>query len=271
MALCPPLQLSPSQVFVVLSGASLGSDQRADANMVRLRVEQLSAVASVGLTGDVTVVMLASVLENSGLAAGIAESLRVANGRGCTLRHLWLDDYEMAGYREGFASQGPRPDTQRVQPKSFRSDDFHRFCSVNRRCADAICAETRVASPFVLIVDPCLSLVPQMVRARVRASFIAALWPLAWPEWQAFETSPWGLSIAEGLLGVDVLGLRTQADRRNFLTTVECCFEVTRDDGEQLVSQDGRRVLLSLVRNCLDCSLASSPSGVVGGVSSNQD
>ena len=158
------------------------------------------------------------------------------------LRRVWLDDDDLRGYYDGFANQGLWPLCHRVHVRPiFRSDDYNSYWKINGRFVDALCQETRTASPIVLVQDYHLALAPRMIRDRLPGSTIASFWHIPWPVWQSFEICPWGRDLVEGLLGSDVVGFQTPADCRQFMDTVGRCLEshIDRERGE--ITYAGRR------------------------------
>jgi trehalose-6-phosphate synthase len=194
-------------------------------------------------SGDWTVVALAHRTEWGASDFAIAERFVTAEGSACTVWRVPVDVSEVAAYREGFASQGVQP--ARTYGRPFRSDDFHVYCTVNRRCAATLCAAAQPGS-WVFIDDFHLALVPQLARHGLVASTIVVRWAVPWPCHDACECSPWGLTIVEGLLGADLVLFTTPQDRYNFLRTVRHWVDATVDLVSGIVAFGDRRVLVRL-------------------------
>src|SRR5689334_3074916 len=84
------------------------------------------------------------------------------------LRRIWLSDAEEKGYYYGFANEGlwPLCHVAHARP-NFRSDDWAHYERVNRRFADAACAEAASDDPIILVQDYHFALAPRMIRERL--------------------------------------------------------------------------------------------------------
>jgi trehalose 6-phosphate synthase len=172
-----------------------------------------------------------------------------------------------------FAHEALWPLCHRAHVKpTFRADDFTTYWRVNAQFADAVDAEyanasadaTRSASPLehaagqasplireagqasplILVQDYHFALAPLLIRERRPSSRIVTFWHIPWPDWQTFESCPWGQHLLEGLLGSSILGFQTPLDCRNFIETVERCLGAHIDRHQEAVTYDGRHVLV---------------------------
>jgi trehalose 6-phosphate synthase len=186
--------------------------------------------------------------------AGEADRAAAANADGVDvpsaapryrLRRVWMTDEERDGYYYGFANGGLWPLCHRtgIAP-NFYATDFGMYELVNRRFAEAISEEARVASPIVLAHDYHFALAPAMIRREFPQSRIATFWHIPWPAPQTFRRCPWSSALLEGLLGSTLIGFQTPLDRDNFLRCVEPLAQVDVD--AQAVSWKGRRVRLGV-------------------------
>src|SRR5574337_249448 len=117
-----------------------------------------------------------------------------------TLRRVWLSDDEERGYYYGFANEGlwPLCHIAHVRPV-FRTRDWEQYMNVNRRFADAVCAEADTADPVVLVQDYHFALAPRYIRQRLPKATIITFWHIPWPNPESFGICPWRAQIVEGL------------------------------------------------------------------------
>jgi alpha,alpha-trehalose-phosphate synthase [UDP-forming] len=144
-----------------------------------------------------------------------------------TLRRVWLDAEEEAGYYYGFSNEGLWPLCHIVHERpQFRADDWRHYRAVNERFARALLEEMEKAdAPVVLVQDYHFALLPALIkRARPDAS-VALFWHIPWPNAEAFGICPWQEEILLGMLGSDLIGFHTQVHCNNFLDTVERTIE----------------------------------------------
>ena len=200
-----------------------------------------------GLVTAVEPIMLACggvwVAHGSGSADRIAGE-RVALPTGApsyTLRRVWLDDEEEAGYYDGFANEGlwPLCHIVHVRPQ-FRATDWQHYRAVNQKFADALLQEMEsTKTPIVLVQDYHFALLPDMIK-RVRPdAHVALFWHIPWPNFEAFGICPWQDEILAGMLSADLIGFHTQFHCNNFLDTVERSIEA-RVDWDRFTITRGR-------------------------------
>ena len=157
------------------------------------------------------------------------------------LRRVWLTTEEEQGYYYGFANEGlwPLCHIAHVRP-TFRTSDWLQYERVNRKFADAVCAEAKSSDPIVLVQDYHLALVPRMVRERLPGATIIAFWHIPWPNPEAFGICPWRDELLDGLLGSSILGFHTQYHCNNFVDTVDRQLEARVDRETFSVSYKGQ-------------------------------
>jgi trehalose 6-phosphate synthase len=155
-----------------------------------------------------------------------------------TLRRVWLDEDEKAGYYDGFANEGlwPLCHIVHVRPQ-FRLGDWAHYRAVNQRFANVLLEEMQdVTSPIVLVQDYHFALLPEMIKRVRRDAHVALFWHIPWPNFEAFGICPWQDEILLGMLGADLVGFHTQFHCNNFLDTVERSIEARVDwDGFTIV------------------------------------
>ena len=167
------------------------------------------------------------------------------------LRRIWLTAEEQKGYYEGFANSALWPLCHRTSvTPTFYAQDFGTYEVVNRRFAEAVAEESRVASPVVLVQDYHFALAPTMIRRQLPLGRIATFWHIPWPAANVFRRCPWSQALIEGLLGSTVIGFQTPLDRDNFLRCAEPLANV--DVAAETVSWKGRRVQLGVYPASID-------------------
>jgi alpha,alpha-trehalose-phosphate synthase [UDP-forming] len=144
-----------------------------------------------------------------------------------TLRRVWLEAEEEAGYYTGFANEGLWPLCHIVHERpQFRASDWEYYRAVNQRFADALLEEMEGADePIVLVQDYHFALLPLMIKRARPDSRVALFWHIPWPNSEAFGICPWQEEILLGMLGADLVGFHTQFHCNNFLETVERSIE----------------------------------------------
>jgi len=144
-----------------------------------------------------------------------------------TLRRVWLDAEEEAGYYYGFANEGLWPLCHIVHERpQFRADDWEHYRGVNARFAAALLEEMEKAeAPIVLVQDYHFALLPALIKRARPDARVALFWHIPWPNFEAFGICPWQEEILLGMLGADLVGFHTQFHCNNFLETVERAIE----------------------------------------------
>lgn len=144
-----------------------------------------------------------------------------------TLRRVWLDAEEEAGYYYGFSNEGMWPLCHIVHERpQFRAADWEHYRSVNQRFAAALLEEMEKAeAPIVLVQDYHFALLPRLIKQERPDARIVLFWHIPWPNVEAFGICPWQEEILLGMLGADLIGFHTQIHCNNFLETVERIIE----------------------------------------------
>ncbi len=144
-----------------------------------------------------------------------------------TLRRVWLEAEEEAGYYYGFANEGLWPLCHIVHERpQFRAADWEHYREVNQKFAHAVLREMEHAEePIVLVQDYHFALLPRMIKQERPDARVALFWHIPWPNVEAFGICPWQDEILLGMLGADLVGFHTQFHCNNFLETVERTIE----------------------------------------------
>jgi trehalose 6-phosphate synthase len=161
-----------------------------------------------------------------------------------TLKRVWLTPEEEKGYYYGFSNEGLWPLCHMAHARPvFRIEDWKHYQTVNRRFADALCAEVDSEDPVVLVQDYHFALLPALVRQRLPRATIITFWHIPWPHAEGFGICPWRDELLQGLLGSSIFGLQTQLHCNNFIDAVDRYLEA-RIDREQAAIVQGRRTTL---------------------------
>src|SRR5882724_9514392 len=144
-----------------------------------------------------------------------------------TLRRVWLEPDEEAGYYYGFANEGLWPLCHIVHERpQFRAADWAHYRAVNEKFAATVLEEMeRVESPVVLVQDYHFALASRYIKRERPDARVALFWHIPWPNFEAFGICPWQEEILLGMLGADLIGFHTQFHCNNFLETVERTIE----------------------------------------------
>lgn len=144
-----------------------------------------------------------------------------------TLRRVWLDKEQEAGYYLGFSNEGlwPLCHIAHTRP-TFRAGDWEQYRKVNALFAEAVLEEMAgTPQPVVIVQDYHFALLPQMIKQRRPDARVGIFWHIPWPNAEAFGICPWQRELLEGLLGADLIGFHIQAHCANFLETVDVALE----------------------------------------------
>jgi trehalose 6-phosphate synthase len=161
------------------------------------------------------------------------------------LRRVWLSKEEERGYYYGFANEGlwPLCHVAHARPL-FRSEDWQHYRAVNRRFADAVCAEVDTDDPIVLVQDYHFALAPRLIRDRLPQATVIVFWHIPWPNSECFGICPWRDDILQGLLGASIVGFHTRVHCNNFLDSVDRFLESRIDREQNAVVQRRRKTLV---------------------------
>ena len=161
------------------------------------------------------------------------------------LRRVWLTEVEEQGYYYGFANEGLWPLCHVADTRpTFRASDWQHYCDVNQRFADAVCAETDLEDPIVLVQDYHFALAPRMIRARLPRATIITFWHIPWPNAERFGICPWREELIAGMLGSSIVGFHTQQHCNHFIEAVDAYMESRIDREQSAVVQGERRTLV---------------------------
>ncbi|MBX7096300.1 MAG: trehalose-6-phosphate synthase [Myxococcaceae bacterium] len=161
------------------------------------------------------------------------------------LRRVWLSEEEERGYYYGFSNEGLWPLCHVAHTRPiFRSEDFEHYVGVNRKFAEAVCAEVDVDDPIVLVQDYHFALAPKMIRAKLPRATIITFWHTPWPNAERIGICPWREELISGLLGSSVVGFHTQQHCNNFIDSVDAFVESRIDREANAVVQRARRTLV---------------------------
>jgi trehalose 6-phosphate synthase len=160
------------------------------------------------------------------------------------LRRVWLTPEEEKGYYYGFANEGMWPLCHIAHARPiFRSSDWQHYQTVNRKFADAVCAEVDSEDPIILVQDYHFALAPAFIRERLPRATILTFWHIPWPNAERLGICPWREEILTGLLGSSIVGFHTQSHCNNFVDGVDRYLEA-RIDREQFAVVQRRRTTL---------------------------
>ena len=157
-----------------------------------------------------------------------------------TLKRIWLEPGEVAGYYEGFSNQGLWPLCHVVflRPR-FTARDWEQYQQVNKRFAEAVLEEVGDRPAYVWVQDYHLCLVPQYLREARPDLTTGIFWHIPWPNPEIFRTCPFGVQLLEGLLSADLIGFHIRYHGANFLATVEQTLEARLDRERWQVVRSG--------------------------------
>jgi trehalose 6-phosphate synthase len=157
-----------------------------------------------------------------------------------TLRRVWLTPEEERGYYYGFANEGlwPLCHIAHVRPV-FRGEDWAQYVAVNRRFAEAVCAEAHTEDPVVLIQDYHFALAPRLIARKLPRATIITFWHIPWPNPESFGICPWREEILRGMLGSTIMGFHTRFHSQNFLETVDRYLETRIEHETSTISYQG--------------------------------
>jgi trehalose 6-phosphate synthase len=162
-----------------------------------------------------------------------------------TLRRVWLTKEEEQGYYYNFANEGLWPLCHIAHTRPvFRADDWRQYQAVNRKFAEAVCAEVDSDDPVVLVQDYHFGLLPDLVRERLPRATIISFWHIPWPNAETFGICPWRDELLHGLLGSSILGFHTQLHCNNFIEAVDRYLEARIDREQSAVVQGPRTTLI---------------------------
>ncbi len=157
-----------------------------------------------------------------------------------TLKRIWMNKAEEAGYYYGFANETLWPLCHIVYNKpKFSESDWNYYKLINERFTKAILDEIGGKEAFIFLQDYHLTLVPKMIKDAHPKAKIAFFWHIPWPNPEVFCICPWKKEILEGLLGADLLGFHLHYYVDNFLKTIDLNLEAEVDKVASSVTYGG--------------------------------
>jgi len=176
-----------------------------------------------------------------------------------------LTQAQIARYYEGFSNGVLWPLfhylIETVQLGARR--DWEVYCEVNHRFAEAAISQYQDGDT-IWIHDYQLTLVPQILRARLPDANIGFFLHIPFPSSEVFRVLPWREQIVRGLLGADVIGFHTAAFRYNFASSAARVLGLEPD--VDVLRHDRRDVRLGVYPIGIDAAeferLAQKPSVV---------
>lgn len=161
------------------------------------------------------------------------------------IRRVWLTREEEQGYYYGFSNEGLWPLCHQAYTRPiFRPSDWKHYELVNRKFAEAACAEASSKDPVVLVNDYHLALVPSFIRESLPKATIVSFWHVPWPSVDQLGIIPWKERILSGLLESDVVGFQSRSQAQLFAGGVARYLEARVDPEASEVLRDGRRCLI---------------------------
>ncbi len=160
------------------------------------------------------------------------------------LHPVELSRAELQLYYEGFANGTLWP----LYHDAIEIPQYHRtwwdsYVSVNRRFA-AAAAEVTKPGGAVWVHDYQLHLVPAMIRELRPDLRIGWFDHIPFPPRELFIRLPWRRTVAEGLLGADLVGFQTPDDAANFARAARAVTGARRGATQRELIADGRVVTL---------------------------
>lgn len=164
-----------------------------------------------------------------------------------TLRRVWLDDDDIAGYYLGFANSVLWPLCHGLtQHLRFDEATWRRYVAVNERFASAVLDEAaRLGREAVVWVqDYHFALLPAQIRARRPDQFVHQFWHIPFPSPTVLREldAPVRDRLLRGLLGNDLVEFQTGRDVQNFLACVETSGLNAWVESDSVTTEDGRCV-----------------------------
>ena len=162
-----------------------------------------------------------------------------------TLKRIWMNKAEEAGYYYGFSNEALWPLCHIVYTKpKFSAEDWKYYQLINERFANAILAEIGNKEAFIFLQDYHLTLVPKLIKQANPKAKIALFWHIPWPNPEVFRICPWKNEILEGLLGADLLGFHIHYHADNFMETINHNLEAKVNKVTSTVTYQGTETIV---------------------------
>jgi len=179
-----------------------------------------------------------------------------------TLRRVWLNREEEAGYYYGFSNKGlwPLCHIAYTRPE-FNEDEWRVYVEVNKKFCDAVLEEIGDKKAFVWVQDYHLTLLPLMLKQRMPGLIVSHFWHIPWPNSEVFRICPKQRQILEGLLANDLLGFHIRYHCENFFDTVDKILEARIDRERYSIVYRGHETLVRAFPISVDFDAISNVSG----------
>ncbi|MFH1075250.1 MAG: trehalose-6-phosphate synthase [Pseudomonadota bacterium] len=162
-----------------------------------------------------------------------------------SLRRVWLTPEEERGYYYGFSNEGLWPLCHLAHERPmFKSEDWKHYQIVNRRFADAVCAEVDSDDPLILVQDYHFALAPMFIRERLPRSTVIMFWHIPWPNSERFGICPWRNELLDGMLGSSIIGFHTQHHCNNFVDSIDRFLEARIDRAQTAIVRNEKTTMI---------------------------
>lgn len=153
-----------------------------------------------------------------------------------TLRRIWLSKEDEEGYYYGYSNEAIWPLCHNAYTRPvFRTSDWERYFTVNRRFAEAVLDEIGPRRAFVWIQDFHLSLVARFLKESRPDLITAHFWHIPWPYYEIFRICPQRQMILDGILANNLIGFHTAHDVLNFFYAADREIECRTDSEHTMV------------------------------------
>lgn len=132
---------------------------------------------------------------------------------------LHLSPDEIGGFYRGYSNAALWPTLHDMPAAAWCNDDWRAYCAVNARFADAVVRELRQGD-VVWVHDYHLMLVPRLVRRRCPRARIGFFLHTPFPSAESFARLPHAVTLLDGLLAADAIGVHTEEYAHNLVTAV---------------------------------------------------
>jgi alpha,alpha-trehalose-phosphate synthase [UDP-forming] len=144
-----------------------------------------------------------------------------------SLKFVSFSEKEIREYYHGFSNRILWPVFHSFISHSYFNNNYWKsYKHVNKKFSESILEEIS-GNELVWVQDYHLTLVPEMLRKKMRSLKILFFLHIPFPNYEIFRVLPWKKEILEGLLGCDLIGFQTPRDAINFL---ESCKEIIKTE-----------------------------------------
>lgn len=149
---------------------------------------------------------------------------------------------ENRGYYHGFSNRSIWPLFHGFIFQSYFNLDYWKtYVSVNKKFSKSILQEAG-ENDLIWIQDYHLTILPEMLRQTNSGLKILFFLHIPFPNYEIFRVLPWNKQVLSGLLGCDLLGFQTRADRINFLVSCKELLDEKVDFKKSVVFHDDREI-----------------------------